>query len=494
MRATVLTPLLLLGWSLHAIGQSPARPSGEQPSIEAQSPAASEKELKLVVALFRHGVRAPLPGFEPKTANNYSRQGWPDLAAWSVPPTKGWGDLTTRGQVLATALGRYYAQWYGKNAWPAGFKVYLWADTDQRTIDTAEALNQGFQQGSIPKRNITVKSSPNGVDPLFHPFNAGCGIPDPNTLEQTVTKINKGREEAAQKLKSSFEDLYGVLDCKASPCLPLKMVVESVTTCTDGKKNSSGKCKSPITWSGMLNEIPSPGQFPYASSASEAFLLEYANSMPANLVGWERVDAAKNLHSMLQLHEAYFELTERDPYLAKIQGSNLTREIRDLIMRAAEPAEPIDSKCLRADKASQFVGLVGHDTNIAGVGKLLELDWQFDDAQLPPGEHLPPDTLNLPRKDALPAGALVFELRERAGKHFVRIEYVAQSLLQMRGDPKRPPAAPFRFNVTCYDQDNPRLNPCEMSLDSFKTVAGKALGENNPFFSRCSADGQQVCP
>jgi hypothetical protein len=102
--------------------------------------------------------------------------------------------------------------------------------------------------------------------------------------------------------------------------------------------------------------------------------------------------------------------------------------------------------------------------------------------------------LDLPRKDALPAGALVFELRERAGKHFVRIEYVAQSLLQMSGDPKRPPDAPFRFNVTCYDRDNTRLNPCEMSLDSFRTVAGKALGNKNPFLSRCTADGQQVCP
>src|ERR1700704_697456 len=196
MRATVLTPLLLLGWSLQAIGQSHARPSGEQPSLEAQSPAASENELKLVVALFRHGVRAPLPGFEPKTANNYSRQGWPDLPAWKVPPTKGWGDLTTRGQVLATALGRYYAQWYGKNGWPAGFKVYLWADTDQRTVDTADALDPGLQTGGILKKNITVRClttnlSKKNVDPLFHPFQAGCGTPNPNKLAITVANIEK---------------------------------------------------------------------------------------------------------------------------------------------------------------------------------------------------------------------------------------------------------------------------------------------------------------
>jgi 4-phytase/acid phosphatase len=223
-------------------------------------------------------------------------------------------------------------------------------------------------------------------------------------------------------------------------------------------------------------------------------LLEYANSMPLNQVGWGKVDSDNNLHSTLQLHEVYFDLTERDPYLATIQGSNLTREILDLINRKAGRVELIDGKCPRGNKASQFVGLVGHDTNIAGVGKLLRLSWQFTDAQLPPGEELPPDTRNLPDNDALPTGALVFELRERAGRYFIRVNYVAQSLLQMRGDPKRPPDVPFRFNVTCYDQDNTRLNPCEMSLESFKTVAGKALGNNNPFLSRCTAEGQQVCP
>jgi 4-phytase/acid phosphatase len=223
-------------------------------------------------------------------------------------------------------------------------------------------------------------------------------------------------------------------------------------------------------------------------------LLEYANNMAPNLVGWERVDAATNLPAMLQLHEAYFNLTEREPYLAKIQGSNLVREIRDQIRRKVEAVEPIEFKCLRADKASQFVGLVGHDTNIAGVGKLLDLSWQFDEAHLPPGEHLTPDTSNLPANDALPAGALVFELRERAGQYSIRIDYVAQSLPQMHGDPNRPPTALYRFNVTCRDERGARLDPCEMSLDTFNRLTKNALGTDNPFLSRCTGDGNQVCP
>jgi 4-phytase / acid phosphatase len=511
MRATVLTVFVLLAWSLQAIGQSPAPPSGEQPSL-AQSPAASENELKLVVALFRHGVRAPLAEFTPEKADLYSGQHWPSLKDWDVPEGKTWGDLTKRGQVLATALGSYYAQWYTKNGWPGGFKVYLWADTDQRTIDTAKALDNGFQQGGIPQKNITVKSLPTPsptppVDPLFHPFKAGCGTPDPKTLGQTVTDIKKGGQLWAQKLEASFKELYRVLECTAPPCVPLEKLVDVIGTCPDGK-NFPRTCESPITWKGTLKGVATasatatatptptpPGKFPYASSASEAFLLEYANNMAPNLVGWGGVDAAKNLPSLMQLHETYFDLTERDPYLAKIQGSNLIREIRDLIRRTAEAVEPIEVNCLRADKASQFIGLVGHDTNIAGVGKLLQLSWKFDDAHLPPGEHLPSDTSNLPPNDALPAGALVFELRERAGQSFIRIDYVAQSLLQMRGDPKRPPNEPFRFNVTCPGERGTNLSPCEMPLDKFTRLVTNALGPApNPFLSRCTSDGNQVCP
>jgi hypothetical protein len=165
-----------------------------------------------------------------------------------------------------------------------------------------------------------------------------------------------------------------------------------------------------------------------------------------------------------------------------------------LINRKAERVEPIDGECPRANNASQFVGLVGHDTNIADVGKLLHLSWQFTDASLPPGEALPPDTRNLPDNDALPAGALVFELRKRPGGYFIRVNYVAQSLLEMRGDPTRPPAGPFRFNLTCSDEKNARLNPCEMSLDKFNQLVTNALGRKNPFLSGCSANGNQVCP
>ncbi|MEY2549874.1 MAG: hypothetical protein QOG12_18 [Verrucomicrobiota bacterium] len=63
----------------------------------------------------------------------------------------------------------------------------------------------------------------------------------------------------------------------------------------------------------------------------------------------------------------------------------------------------------------------------------------------------------------------------------------------MRGDPKRPIDAPFRFRVACHDADGGTLDPCEMRWKIFKQVANNALGPDNTFLSRC-ADGQPVCP
>jgi hypothetical protein len=190
----------------------------------------------------------------------------------------------------------------------------------------------------------------------------------------------------------------------------------------------------------------------------------------------------------LQLHEFYFEKTERglnhaapDLYLAGIQGSNLVREIRDQLNKIVQ--KPSLGDCPRPSGQSQFVGLVGHDTNLANVQTLLNVNWNFDDAQLPP------DMRELPANDALPAGALVFELRQTSPSDYsVRIQYVTQSLNQIRNAPQQDD--PFRVKTTCGDG---KESPCEMSLRDFNKLVTNAIQNYKPFLSRCR-DGKQVCP
>jgi len=81
MRPGVLVVLMLLAGPLWALAQSPAPPavSPAPPGTSAQA----DGEIKLVVALLRHGVRAPLQGFAD-SAQEHSKKTWPDLPAWGV--------------------------------------------------------------------------------------------------------------------------------------------------------------------------------------------------------------------------------------------------------------------------------------------------------------------------------------------------------------------------------------------------------------------------
>ena len=430
-------------------------------------------ELKFVVALFRHGVRAPLKAFSEK-AGLHSQKPWPDpVNDWHVCETC-WGDLTPHGSQAIKALGASYGSYYSKNAWPRGFKAYLWADSDERTQETASALRDGMQPAGVV---VKVESLPTGTpDPLFHPFKAMCGTPDKAQLDQIVKDINNNYQQWINSFKSptrnnAFKDLYDILGCDNSPqdCKPPppgKQPLSQVKNhATLSPLEEAQRPASPIKWE---------GQWPYASSATEAFLLEFANGMPLEKVGWGK---ARSIPTLLRLHEFYFNKTERGDYLPGVNGSNLVREILDQLNRAANyPPSPIHGNCPRGNADSQFVGLVGHDTNLANVGALLNVKWKFDNNK---------QLLRLPANDALPGGALVFELRQSApSDYWVHIEYVTQSLAQIRDLP--PLAEPLRLQTTCSD------GPCDMSLPAFNQVVEKAIQNYKKFLSGCK-DDQQDC-
>ena len=457
MRATVLTPLVLLCWSLHATGQSPAPPASDPPS-RAQTPGASEPELKLVVALFRHGVRAPLGEIDP-AKGPHAREPWPTLSQWGV---KNWGDLTPHGVNLVKALGRDYAQTYQKK-FPAGFKTFLWADNVSRTLATAQALQDGFEADGVTAKVESRQGT--GKDALFHPFEALCGTPDAARLRSIAEKITANAQAwIDSKFGAQFGELYGVLDCTGpAKCDPLKNV----------KDNSAGFCAAPAN--GCSDPIKWQGQFPYANTASETFLLEYASKMD---VGWKRVlepppDETARLRRLMALHEFYFDQTQRDAYVSMIQASNLLQEIRQTLNGENAP-------CRRIPTGYQFGALVGHDTNIAGVAALLKLSWQFTDA--------PVGTRGLPDNDPLPAGALLFELSNETEGSFVRIFYAAQGLREMRNFGGESCPA-FRLPVRC-EQYSVEKNGCKIPLNIFNQAVKGAIGQQ--FLSRCEGD-QQVC-
>ncbi|HEU0275241.1 MAG TPA: histidine-type phosphatase, partial [Candidatus Udaeobacter sp.] len=422
--ARIRSPLPLLCATLTAVCAIPRLFAGDPP----------DADLKVVVALFRHGVRAPLETFG-KNAGRHSKKAWPDLKKdWHVCPDC-WGYLTPQGSDAVKILGTYYGSYYSKKGWPTNFSVYLWADVDQRTRATAKALGEGMRSAGA---SVAVQSRQptDATDPLFHPFKANCGEPDTKHLEAIAAYINANisgwiLEFTYPTRGDQLNDLYSILGCDdVKHCKPLRELADHA----EAWSSPAPRPTSPIIWT---------GQFPYASSATEAFLLKYANGMEIEKVGWGHVinketGSIDTLSKLLKLHEFYFDKTERelnadapDLFLAAINGSNLVREIRDQLNKVI--GKPLPEDCPRPSEQSQFVGLVGHDTNLASVQTLLNVRWRFDgDQQLPAGMR------TLPENDALPAGALVFELRQTGQSNYkVRIQYVTQSLEEMRAPRKQ---------------------------------------------------------
>jgi hypothetical protein len=201
-----------------------------------------------VVALYRHGVRAPLN--DPNDAENHARGTWPSLGAWGAAT---WGDLTSHGKELMTSLGGFYASRYGRGR-GADYRVFLWSDVDRRTVDTAQGLADGFRSAG---NRVTVSSLPVDLtlagaksetkDPLFHPFAASCGNPDPVMLGAIATDINQQWRSWVDKSWADFNRLWVALDCypDSKNCSPLSNVTDFARAWSSGSRGSS-----PIVWAG----------------------------------------------------------------------------------------------------------------------------------------------------------------------------------------------------------------------------------------------------
>jgi 4-phytase / acid phosphatase len=156
------------------------------------------------------------------------------------------------------------------------------------------------------------------------------------------------------------------------------------------------------------------GPFATGSTFSENLLLEYADGMQGPDLGWGRL-TRDTLERVLEIHAVYADLMRRTPYLARTRGSNLLAHVLWSIEQAAS-GKPMAGALGKPGDAVLL--LAGHDTNLSNLSGMLGLSWKLEGYQ--------PD-------DAPPGGALIFSLwRDSAGRYFLRLRYLAQSLDQMR--------------------------------------------------------------
>jgi 4-phytase/acid phosphatase len=331
--------------------------------------AAPGWKLDRVVVVMRHGVRPPTKA-QPLPAGMAPGL-WP---AWDVD----WGELSHHGERAVALLGTFdrasYAALLGSGC-PA---IRAVADTDQRTVRTAEV----YVAALLPGCTVRVDHKAAGqADPRFSPFKGASRPSDVSVLAAAGAALPRGgAAQLDRDLAGDWAVIDRILDCHASACIAAR----------------------PTALSAMGGRVKLNGALALGGSFSETLALEYADGQPLIQVGWGRV-TRDEITRLLELHSWEFAVTARPTTIARAGASQLLGEV------AAE---------LSAPEAPAFSLFVGHDTNLALIGGALGLHWH--------GVQFAPD-------DPPPGGALIFERwRNGAGRYRLVVRFRSQSLDEMR--------------------------------------------------------------
>ena len=375
---TLLTATLALGWSLRA-------------------QTVDDTELKQVIIVGRHSVRAPL--LPNSTLDTFSTRPFPDFG---VQPQY----LTPNGSAAEKLLGGYFRLWLTQEGLLTGNDAadakltYVRANNFERTIATAQA----FASGLLPAATITVDSLSQGSDPLFDPIGAGVAELDTN-MELAALQGRVGGN--AQLLATA----YG-----AELALTRSLLFNYPPTQTPPPDTPKGK--TDVTALPIAIGTGSPANFGGISLVeilTSTFLMEYADGLPLTDVAWGQLNA-DGISQLARLTTLTLDLEFRTPYLDQIQSSNLASHV---VRSLSQFASGTASAGSLGTPQTKIIVLIASDVNVTGLAALFNLDWTLPGYQ----ENL-----------CSPGGALVFQLRQSQSTkdYIVRASYIAQGLDQLR--------------------------------------------------------------
>jgi 4-phytase/acid phosphatase len=349
------------------------------PASAATSAVAQPVELKLerVVMLMRHGVRPPTKQQVTPAGTNPSP--WPQ---WDVD----FGELTGHGRDAVRLLGQWdRINWAARGllpatGCPANGDVEVAASAKSRTQATARALVEGM----APDCGINVAFPADKRDDVeFHPLDTRAVAIDADVALKAVQALMPAGGMAAEVQAQA--PLFALLN-QAMGCTP--------AAACDISKMPAGLERKDGDRPGVGNP------FGVASTASQTFLLEYLEGKPMKDVAWGHL-TREQISTLLKFHALKFRYEGRAPYVA------------------ARAATPLAARMLAAvEHGAKLTVLVGHDTNIADLGGMLDLHWQVP---------------SYPADDPPPGGAIGFEvLADPSGAQFVRAFYRSQTMDQVR--------------------------------------------------------------
>ena len=348
-------------------------------------------EIRAVVVLSRHGVRAPLAS--EIRGNVYNAQPWPE---WPLAT----GVLTDHGGAALRLMGAWYRARYG-GIFPNGAcdpqTIYAEANTSQRTVASAKSVLEGLGC----RADVSVKPA-GQINPLFGP-GAVSDQADPNTLANAILgRLGARPDWWTNAFAEPLEEMRHVLlDCAGPDC--------------DKSKKSLLSAPPVVAAAPGRGLVTVDGPVAMGADFAEHFLLQYTEGFPMEKVGWGRVSRPA-LNRLMEMNTRYHDFVLRTPYFARIAASDLAFRVKTTLQQVAE-GRPV-SGALGGPQA-RFILLAGHDSNLTWLGGLLRMDWL-----------LPDQTFNA----TTPGSAILFELhRDRSnGAYSVRALFVSQTLDQIR--------------------------------------------------------------
>jgi 4-phytase/acid phosphatase len=344
-----------------------------------------EDKLRFTLILSRHGVRPPLTA--ASVLGLRSSEAWPE---WEVPL----GYLTPHGAAAIRQMGTYMRLdlarkgLFPATGCPGSGEIYLYADTQQRTImstrNTFAALEPGCDQRPVHE----VAGAPAVADPVFSPIPSAFPPPSSEAI-------------AADRQAALGNDPAAFFSLAANPELKELAHILAPDPAHPAAKSILDDPRPLAAGSGLI----------------ENFLLEYTDSKPMAEVGWGRIDEPTLLR-LMPLYVKGFDLATRTPLSARSRGSNLTAHILDSLEQAAQAqsAKPVPGAFGLAGARLVYIG--GHDSDLSFIGGLFGLHWTVSGIT----DDTPPDS------------QIVFELwqNSKSKEYTVRLFYRAQTYDQLR--------------------------------------------------------------
>lgn len=353
-------------------------------------------ELRMVIIVSRHGVRAPI---ESETrSSRYNTQPWP---VWPVAP----GVLTPNGATLMSNMGGFYRERYAnlfQGQQNCSASILAVANRTERTISSAQALLKGL----APECSVKVHvHDTEGLDPIFE-AGAFAKVANHEELAAAIRgRLGGDPQWWPSAYQRPLEDLQQILlNCKKdAPC----------AASSTAKKLLDDT--SIVKAANISDMVQIDGPVSKGADFAENFLLQYTEGLPMTQVGWGRVSRSE-LNELMVMNTGYHDYVLRTPYFAQIGASDMAARIGATLQQAAEGKNVSGAI---GSPGTRFLLLLGHDSNLTWLGGLLHLKWLLP---------------NQPLNATPPGSALVFELHRNpeTNRFYLQVYFMSQTLDQMR--------------------------------------------------------------